>query len=107
MSNKFLLILATTVALLASCSKDRITEDPQPDLAKQPATREQINEFVLSQLREHEVFKWETADDFLLWSAVMRGDELVAIGYKPAEEGDIKERMHQIDIQETAWKAAR
>lgn len=109
MSNKSLLILLATSLLVFSCSKDKISDEtlPQPESANQPATREQINEFALSQLREHDVFKWEMADDHLLWSAVMRGDELVAIGYKPANEGDITARMHLIDISDDAWQAAR
>ncbi|MFM9949160.1 MAG: protease, partial [Saprospiraceae bacterium] len=71
MSNKSLLILLATSLLVFSCSKDKIADEalPQPESANQPATREQINEFVLSQLREHNVFKWEMADDHLLWSA--------------------------------------
>jgi len=110
MSNKSLLILLATSLLVFSCSKDKIADEallPQPDAATQPATREEINEFVVSQLHKHDVFKWEMADDRLLWSAVMRGDELVAIGYKPASEGDINDRMHLIDISEDAWQAAR
>lgn len=109
MSNKRLLILLAMSLLVFSCSEDKITDEalPQPESTNQPATRETINEFVLSQLRTHDVFKWEMADDHLLWSAVMRGDGLVAIGYKPADEGDIKERMHLIDISEEAWQAAR
>lgn len=107
MSNKFLLILLATSMLVFSCSKDKIADEVQVADQSEPASRETINEFVLSQLQAHQVFRWEMASDHLLWSAVMRGDELVAIGYKPANEGNINERMHLIDISKDAWQAAR
>lgn len=98
-------LLAGFMIFLVSCEK----ENPV-DLSSghQAMTREEINAIVDHEIRQsNSVFRWESADDRLLWSATLLGDSLLAIGYKAAGEGEIKDKIDRIDVESAPWKAAR
>ncbi|MFN0030608.1 MAG: S8 family peptidase [Flavobacteriales bacterium] len=68
-------------------------------------SKEMLDDYVLTMLEREHDFRWEWADMKTLWSAVVHSDNSVAIGYKPTGVGDIETIMHQIDLQNGAWKA--
>ncbi|MCB0629488.1 MAG: S8 family serine peptidase [Lewinella sp.] len=106
--NTFKLLTALLVAgLLFSCSKQQVIE-PNLDNPQDPMTKSAINAYVEQQLHDRgTVFHWDQADDHLLWSAVVRGDSSIFVGYKPAGTGQIKDIIHEIDLNDRAWKIAR
>ena len=88
----FISILAGSI--LFSCSKESQLEsipDPQQD----PLTKVEIDAFIEQQIQtKQSVFHWDSADDHLLWSAVVRSDSTVSVGFQPPGEGDIKTKIH-------------
>ena len=43
----------------------------------------------------------------MLWSASVRSDSIMSLGYQPAGEQDVQSRIHEIDPNSEAWAAAR
>ena len=105
---KLLLILAAAF-VLSNCSKDTLSPNPETDHATQndPLTPEDINASIYKSLETKGDFRWDNVSDHFLWSAVVQSDSIVAVGYKPAAEGNINSRMHLIDINDPEWKAAK
>lgn len=96
-----------TAGLLFSCSKEQI---PSPDQVNHqgPMTKSAINAQVEQHLfNQQTVFRWDEADDHLLWSAVVRGDSSVFVGYRPAGVSGVKDIIHEIDLNDRAWTEAR
>lgn len=107
MIRNYLLICLTLVLVLASCARE---EDNNQEIQIDPPERtskEDINAFVLSQLQDKNLFKWESMDDQLLWSAISHGNDIAAIGYQPEGFADIKDRIHEIDITTATWRNIR
>lgn len=54
-------------------------------------------------------FKWEDADDYMMWSAAVAGDGLLAIGYKAVgySDEDLAGTIHQVNLSAPEWTAAR
>jgi subtilisin family serine protease len=53
-------------------------------------------------------FDWSTASDEMVWSALQQGDNVLSVGYKPANvDKDISGVIHTIDISKGAWADAR
>ena len=106
---KHLLSLFAFLFLLA-CSRDEVRLDSPQNGSElgDPLTKAELDRFILDRLQEgDEVFRWEWMNDHQLWSAAVRSDSVMAIGYKPAAEGDIRERMHEFDLQKSEWNEAR
>lgn len=70
-------------------------------------TRAEINRQALSLLNEHQKFEWRMVDAATVWSANLLGDSIMCIGYQPANEKNVNQRLHQIDIQRKEWKQVR
>ena len=113
-----LLVLLSSLLLLAGCSKDPVS--PQvgtslPVLADRsavetaptgdPLTREELDRQVIAMLEARNDFHWEWVDLRTLWSAVQYNDHSLAIGYAPTGFGDIDDIIHTIDIQRPEWRA--
>ena len=110
MRSKTLLAVALLALLVIGCSKDdalnQIIEPTQSTL-QEPMPKAEINAFINQSLEKNEVFRWEKASDFMLWSAIVQSDSIVAIGYQAPGTTNIKEKMHQINIQDDAWKQVK
>jgi subtilisin family serine protease len=52
-------------------------------------------------------FDWSQASDVEVWSALKQSDKVMSIGYKPENVGDINKTIHEIDINESSWKATK
>ncbi len=109
MKTKFFLFL-TSLLILASCAKENALVTTTENLAKdEPMSVEAINRTVEAHLQNtNTVFNWnEHADAFMVWSALENSNQVMSIGYKPANEGDLTRKMHEINIKSSEWLAAK
>lgn len=80
--------------------KTTLTEEPQGE----PISKAQVDAIVKETMIRNGDFRWEMVDFKVRWSAIQYGDQSVAIGYKPAEAGDISNIIHKIDLRNGVWK---
>jgi subtilisin family serine protease len=108
MKKNTLLALLVIVLMVGSCNEQSIEGTDLQVPNTDPLTRTEINDFIIKKLNEtNDVFHWTYADDHMLWSAVVQSDSLVTIGYKPAGLDRIDDIIHQISLNDDAWKTAR
>lgn len=105
MRNKILFGILATFLLLSGCTDEAV----QTDLtnAQEPIAKAEIDRFVYDQLEKTGEFFWQSTADRMLWSAAMRSDSMLSIGYQPLGEKNVNERLHLIDIQDDNWKKVR
>lgn len=104
--------LAFLFVFAAACQKDDLQQsgpvDPVLDSqTTPPMPRSEINQFIERQLFRHDKFEWNMGDVALLWSASVQSDSMMTIGYKPAREQNIDQRLHLINIQTPEWQKVR
>ncbi|MDQ3051226.1 MAG: S8/S53 family peptidase [Bacteroidota bacterium] len=117
MKNKLTLLFTVFLIAVVSCTKpddDYMCDEqsvvlkekanPAPLPSGPPLTRTQLDQTVIGLLESRNDFQWEWVDLKTLWSAVQYGDKSLAIGYKPATEGDISQKLHKINIKSDAYK---
>lgn len=96
--------LVWCIFFVVSCSKD-ISIPTSND--QDPLSKMEIDDFVFQKLDEQSTFSWDMTDNLMLWSAVVQSDSIVTIGYQPANESNIDQRLHIIDLQSEKWQKAR
>lgn len=105
------LLSGVILVLICSCNQDNISDSERQDgfLFEQgePLSTDEIDAIVISTLQDQGEFKWEMVSDEVAWSALVQGDSLLSIGYQPAGAGDITDRMHTIDLNDSEWVEAR
>ena len=74
---------------------------PQGD----PYTKSRLDDHILSVLQSANGFQWDWMDLKTIWSALQTEGGLLAIGYKPAGEGDVSGKLHSIRVGSGEWKA--
>ncbi|WP_022823012.1 S8 family peptidase [Hymenobacter norwichensis] len=98
---------ALAALLLASCQ-----HQPDEQLAPQPTadptealSTQQLDEQIMSRLRETGRFDWNQASAHVVWSALTRSDYVLSVGYQPATgcAGDIPADV----ASSPAWQQAR
>ena len=116
MKTKLSLIFALLTIGIWSCTKpeaeDQSTQDvvlkqkPNPVAAPigDPFNKQQVDQTVVGLLESRNDFHWHWVDLKTLWSAVQYGDQSLSIGYKPAYEGDISQKLHKINVQTGDYK---
>lgn len=105
MKRKHILLTLSIGILLVGCSKEKLSDlsqesSPIPNKAA-------IDAFIKVHLESGEVFRWETAGPDLLAGALIHSDSVTFVGYKPANETNIKDKIHEIDVKSPEWMAAR
>lgn len=102
-----LTLAAVLVLLLAfGCSKEPLPEAAPADQAT-PISKAALNEYVMGRLQENSEFRWAYMSGHQLWSAVVQSDSVVAVGYQPIGTQDLKDRIHEIDLQSEEWTNTR
>ncbi len=77
-------------------------------IGQQALQIEQINARVGEHLHStNTVFNWNNATDLMVFSGLVQGDSIAAIGYKPGHLNDIRAQMHEIDVRTPEWIAAK
>ncbi len=98
---------AIAVALLLSaCKKSPVANDAAV-ANPEPVSTAAINAQIHAQLQLHHKFEWSMVSDEMVWSALQASDKIMSIGYQPAGETGVSERLHTINISDPAWKAAK
>lgn len=93
---KILLRVASLAILLnVSCSKDNLDlniDDQTSELEQEnPLTVQEINQIIDEQIQSKGDFNWNETSDFVLWSALKHGENILTIGYG-SEKGDFQNR---------------
>ncbi len=106
---KKILLLFTSFALfITACKKDLNKELGNENNFQEPKlSTQQINSFIKNQYSQKGSFDWKEASDEMVWSALQNSDKIVSIGYKPANESDIDNRIATINISDAEWTAAK
>lgn len=100
-------VLLGCFLFVLSCTKETNFSSSNLENGNDPLSKSEIDAFVFDRLQQEEIFTWDMADNLVLWSAIVRADSIVAIGYKPADEANINEKLHLIDLQAEKWRKAR
>jgi Subtilase family len=105
MKKVFALLMLTS--FIISCKKD--LQEQQVDEVKADPIKSitEINNFIKTKLETTGKFEWSTASDEIIWSALQHSDKIAAVGYKPVNETNIDLRLHNININDAAWVAAK
>lgn len=83
--------------------QERSTQQPVP--AGDPLSQEELDRLVISTLEQRNDFRWEWMDLHTLWSALQYNDHSLAIGYQPADAGNVDDMLHMINVRQGAWRA--
>ncbi len=102
---KKLLFLAAILVSLNACKKssDVVMEPTSAELV--PA--EQIDAFIKDRISEQGEFQWASASDEMVWSALQHSDNIMAIGYKTCDAGNVEDNLHNIDINQEEWQESK
>ncbi len=107
-----ILFFSLTLGLLvSSCIQDpdpaSITPEDTPVTAP-TLSKTEINAAVEAHLfATNDVFHWEDADDHFVWSALSVSEREAVLGYQPAGYRNLRETIHEINVNEGEWKATR
>lgn len=94
--------------LLVGCSPEQLDEAIEPAAVATILPKAEINRLVEAHLQAtHTVYDWNESAGEVLFSALHHGDFRAAIGYRPPGVENVRERIHQIDLQQAAWQDAR
>ncbi len=105
----FLLIL---VLILVACQEDTMLPLNVPTIEtkewlNEPLSREEINSFAYHQIQRFGEFDWGAASDFMVYSAAVRTDSLMAVGFNINGFENANSRMHEVNMQEKEWLEKR
>ena len=104
---KSILALAAIILLFNACKKvgteSSLGEIKNPELI--PSVK--INAFIREQLEANNKFEWSTASDEMIWSALQQSDNILSVGYKPAGETNVEDRLSGINIASPGWVQAK
>ncbi len=100
--NKLLLPVLALLIFIVGCGKEEMIVE-----SGDPITRDAMNKQVFETLNAEGEFRWSSVSDHFVWSALVRSDNILSIGYKPANVSDVHSIIHQIDINDAQWTAAR
>jgi serine protease len=96
---KIKLIPFVLLILLSACNEK--SQDNDDSIGDEPLTGEEINRKIYAIAEQTGQFNWQDADDFMLYSAVVRGDSILTVGYgqnayaslKSTEDANAKEEI--------------
>ena len=84
MSRRILKLFLLSLIIFSSCSREDSMDKNSiviPDSQKTALTPIQINAKIDEALNKNHTFNWRDADSYLLWSAVVNGNNAVSIGF--------------------------
>lgn len=98
------LLLAGLLLATNACQKSESSPTPAAAPADDPAA---LDRFIEMKMLSQGEFLWAWASDEQIWTALAYSDHVLSVGYRPADETNVEERLNQIDIQSPAWRQAR
>lgn len=109
LKTKINLALVLGALLAFSCSQE---EQPSVSISEQNQTQSdlipqsEIDQVIFKSLQETGDFIWMDQSDELLFSALMHGDSILTIGYKPADLSLPNSRIGLDEVKNQAWQSA-
>lgn len=105
MKRIFTLSLLAVIVLLQACKKTGTEPSvPNPESLISSA---KIDDYIREKVQQQHKFEWSTASDEMVWSALQQSDNILSVGYKPAGESNVEDRLANIDINNSSWKTAK
>jgi subtilisin family serine protease len=104
------LITFILFSTIVSCQKGERSLNASGPGVQNPESvvpKARINSFIYDQLAKTQHFEWKSANDSLLWSALVQGDSILAVGYQPAGFTNLADQMHTLNVADDNWKSAR
>lgn len=91
-----------------SCSKDEETlQTNQPEPNNKVHSSQEIDEIITSYLHKDDDFRWDFVTPDVVSSALVNGDSLLAVGYKPEKAANIDKDIASININDPEWLLAK
>ncbi|MBT9392436.1 S8/S53 family peptidase [Hymenobacter sp. NST-14] len=98
--------VALLALALAACQADSREQAPRPLPDPTTAlTTQQLNDQIISGLRQRGQFDWNAASVHTVWSALQQSDHVLSVGYQPAGNRDL--RLPDDARRAAEWEQAR
>lgn len=107
MLRNYLQIFLAISLVFFGCSRENISDQDTSIATPERMSKSAINEFAIDQLEKTGEFKWESATNELIWSAISHGNDIAVIGYQPIGFSNIEDKIHEIDITTSEWRTIR
>ncbi len=104
---KLTAIALAGIVLLNACKKTPSNSISEPVNNPEVISKTEINAFIKQKIQADRKFEWSSASDEMIWSALQQSDKILSVGYKPADENNVDERLATININAEKWKAAK
>ncbi len=102
---------ALTLTVLIAAAGCKKNDEMQAGFAvhgqQQTLSTQQINDIIWQQVQQKGSFEWKDVPDEVLWSALQRSDHILSVGYQPAAEINVEDRLTQINIRDAVWTSAK
>ena len=86
--------------IFISCRKNIVEPTPSPiDIV----SAQTIDDLIYKSTITNGNFDWNSADEKIVWSALKQSDHIMSIGFKPAEVFFDINKIHDVDLRESAW----
>ncbi|MCC6410294.1 MAG: S8/S53 family peptidase, partial [Saprospiraceae bacterium] len=102
MKKNHLILIFALVLFAGACRKN----EPAPELAPTGTTTE-LDDLIRAKLESEGRFEWQWASDEQVWTALTNSDHVMSVGYQPEGEQNVRDRIHEININDSRWSAAR
>ena len=102
MKKNHILLVFALVLFVGACRKN----EPAPGLVPTGATTD-LDDLIRIKLETEGRFEWQWASDEQVWTALTNSDQVMSVGYQPEGEQNVRARIHEIDINDSRWSAAR
>jgi|JI8StandDraft_2_1071088.scaffolds.fasta_scaffold01951_5 hypothetical protein len=97
------IIFLFAIIFVASCAKENEQKQPTTTMSKSD-----VYNFITGELtRTNKAFDWNTASDDVIFAAGQHSDAVFSIGYQPNGFTGVKDKIHEIDLQEKSWTDTR
>ena len=90
--------------IFISCKKNIL--EPTP-LSTEVVSTQTIDDLIYKSTIDVGGFDWNNADEKIVWSALNHSDNIMSIGFKPAGIFFDINKIHEIDVRESAWQNAK
>jgi len=102
---KYLVVVLAGMLLIVSCKKTNMGTDEQA--APEKYSAQQIDAFIRQTIAVDNKFEWSSATDDMIWSALQESDNVLSVGYKPADISAGSIKLESVNINDSKWTSAR
>ncbi|MEP7165884.1 MAG: S8/S53 family peptidase [Ferruginibacter sp.] len=102
---KYTTLAIVSLLLIVSCNKSNPGAEEQPGPEK--FSSQQIDAFIKETIAVEHKFEWRSASDQMVWSALQESDNILSVGYKPADMSSASLKLDAININDEKWLSAK